>query len=323
MSRFEEWLAKVEEELSRMEWPGFPANLYEPMGYILGLGGKRVRPVAVLMANACFKGSVERALPAAMAVEVFHNFTLMHDDIMDEAPVRRGKTTVHKKWNTTVAILSGDAMMVKAYQQLEKLSPEHLIPVLTLFNKTAIEVCEGQQLDMDFESLHKVSLVDYLEMIRLKTAVLLAASLQMGAITSNASAEDQQFIYDFGINLGLAFQLQDDLLDCFADSAKFGKQPGGDILENKKTFLLLKAMEKADNRHMEEIVAILELESTNDKKVDRMLTIYRELGIDRIAADQVLFYTEKAMESLQKVSLPDYEKKPLFDMASMLMGRES
>ena len=323
MSSFEELRQNLEASLNRLEWEAKPINLYQPMQYILGLGGKRVRPVAVLMANGCFGGDTVKAMPAALAVEVFHNFTLMHDDIMDQAPVRRGQTTVHKKWNTTIAILSGDAMMVKAYHLLEDLSAEHLVPVLKIFNKTALEVCEGQQLDMDFETSDSVSIENYIEMIRLKTAVLLAASLQIGALTANASVQDQELIYNFGINLGLAFQLQDDLLDCFADAEKFGKQPGGDILENKKTFLLLKAMERADNRQREQISAILALSADQPQKVERMLAVYKNLGIDLLAAEKVHFYTEKALESLDRIKLDQSEKKPLFDMASMLMGRES
>ncbi len=323
MDRFEQLRSQVEKELLELGFPISPANLYQPMDYMIQLGGKRVRPVAVLLANRCFGGNVSDAMPVALAVEVFHNFTLMHDDIMDEAPVRRGQTTVHKKWNTTIAILSGDAMMVKAYQLLERLSPTHLGATFPLFNKTAIEVCEGQQFDMDFESLNDVSIDDYLNMIRLKTAVLLAASLQMGAITANASAKDQELIYNFGINLGLAFQLQDDLLDCFADAEKFGKQVGGDILENKKTFLLLKAMEKADNAKRSDIAEILSMGSDNPEKVKRMLAIYRDLSIDKLAADKVQHYTELALESLDGISLESYAKQPLFDLAAMLMERQS
>ncbi len=314
----------IEQELKDLGLPASPENLYRPMEYILQLGGKRIRPAAVLLANRCFGGVLDEAMPVALAVEVFHNFTLMHDDIMDEAPVRRGKTTVHKKWNTTIAILSGDAMMVKAYQLLEGVNPIYLPTVFSLFNKTALEVCEGQQLDMDFESQVAVGIDDYLEMIRLKTAVLLAASLQLGAITANASANDQQHIYEFGINLGLAFQLQDDLLDCFADADKFGKQVGGDILENKKTFLLLKAIELANSEQKNMILKLISDDLVaSTKKVESMLAIYADLGIEKLTRQKVEEFTEKAIKSLEKLSLSPNSVQFFKDLANFLLARES
>ncbi len=308
-------------ELDALFLPEGPANLYEPIRYMLEIGGKRIRPAAVLLATKCFGGNASTAMPAALAVEVFHNFTLMHDDIMDRAPLRRGKVTVHEKWNTTIAILSGDAMMVKAYQFLEKLDPAIMPQIFSVFNKTAIEVCEGQQFDMDFETSDSVSIPEYLEMIRLKTAVLLAASLQIGAIAANASKSDQENIYLFGENLGLAFQLQDDLLDCFADADKFGKQVGGDILDNKKTFLLLKALELAKDKDKEEIEYLL-VNSSLDK-VSRMLAIYSRLGVDELSRKEIESFTNKALDALGKISVNQENLKPLYLLADNLLVRES
>lgn len=312
---------QVEQHLNEIILPVSPANLYEPIHYILEIGGKRIRPAAVLLANSCFGGVPEKAMPAALAVEVFHNFTLMHDDIMDRAPLRRGMTTVHEKWNTTIAILSGDAMMVKAYQLIEKVDPKYLPQVFSVFNKTALEVCEGQQLDMDFETSETVTIKDYIEMIRLKTAVLLAASLKIGAITAGASVSDQLLMYQFGENLGLAFQLQDDLLDCFADTDKFGKQVGGDILDNKKTFLLLTALEIANDKQREEINYLMG--SHEEGKVDKMLSLYRTMAIDELTKNEINRYTNQSLEALKKISQDQAKLAPLYDLADQLLVRES
>ena len=220
--------------------------LYEPVKYILSLGGKRMRPVLALMGNEMFDGNVDDCVTSALGIEVFHNFTLLHDDIMDNAPLRRGEATVHEKWNTNAAILSGDVMFVQAFTLVTSCKPEHLRAIIDIFNVTAIEVCEGQQLDMEFETREDVSLEEYLEMIRLKTSVLVGCSLEIGAVLANASKEDAKKLYDFGMNLGMAFQIKDDLLDVFGDAEVFGKQVGGDILANKKTYLLLKALEDGD-----------------------------------------------------------------------------
>ena len=220
-----------------------PKNLYEPVQYILNLGGKRLRPILTLMTADCFGGDVNKALDAALAVEVFHNFSLIHDDIMDDAPLRRGQQTVHEKWDLNTGILSGDAMLIMAYQLFENYPPETFQNLLTLFSKTALEVCEGQQYDIDFETRNAVSIAEYLKMIEYKTAVLVAAAMKMGAIIAGASDEDQNRCYEFGKNLGIAFQLQDDYLDAFGNPETFGKQVGGDIIENKKTYLYLKALE--------------------------------------------------------------------------------
>lgn len=313
----------VEQGLNDIQLPVGPANLYEPIRYILDIGGKRIRPVAVLLANQCFNGDMEKAMPAALAVEVFHNFTLMHDDIMDRAPLRRGKTTVHEKWNTTIAILSGDAMMVKAYKMIERIDAQYLAPVFSCFNKTALEVCEGQQFDMDFETSSSVTISEYIEMIRLKTAVLLGASLKIGAITANASVSDQEKLYSFGVNLGIAFQLQDDLLDCFADADKFGKQVGGDIIDNKKTYLLLSAQNLADSSDKAKIETLLALKGNDESKVSQMLDLYRKLGVDELTRTEVARYTELALSSLKEVSISQDMLQSLYELADVLLVRES
>ena len=232
--------------LQSKKWIKDPKNLYEPIDYILHLGGKRMRPILTLMAADIFSSNYKKALPAALAVEVFHNFTLVHDDIMDDAPLRRGKATVHEKWDISTGILSGDAMLILAYQYFENYEPIIFQKLAKLFSKTALEVCDGQQLDVDFETRKDVTIDEYINMIRLKTSVLVAAALKMGAIVAETNELDANLIYDFGLNLGLAFQLQDDYLDTFGDAATFGKQIGGDIIENKKTYLYLKALEVAN-----------------------------------------------------------------------------
>ncbi len=315
---------QIETELRKISLPTAPSNLYEPISYMLQLGGKRIRPLAVLLANHCFKGQLKEAMPAALAVEVFHNFTLMHDDIMDNAPLRRGQVTVHEKWNSTIAILSGDTMMVKAYELIAQINPTYLAKALVLFNQTAIEVCEGQQMDMDFEQLSRVNVADYIEMIRLKTAVLLAASLQLGAMSAGASTNCQQEIYDFGINLGIAFQLQDDYLDCYADAAKFGKQVGGDILSNKKTFLLINALERASGNVLAELNALINgSENNHPEKIAKVLRIYQELGVDVLTENAIQDYSERAIKSLESVEIPEADRAPLKALADMLMVRKS
>ncbi|MFT5642206.1 MAG: geranylgeranyl diphosphate synthase type II, partial [Cyclobacteriaceae bacterium] len=242
------FLTLVNSEIEKLKFGDEPANLYDPISYILSLGGKRLRPTLVLLGYNLFKRDFESVLRPALAVEVFHNFTLMHDDIMDEAPLRRGKPTVHEKWNSTVGILSGDTMLVKAYDLLLEVDDQYFKESVRLFNKTAVEVCEGQQIDMNFESRDDVSVSEYINMIRLKTAVLLGFSLQYGALLGGASEEERAHLYEVGVNMGLGFQLMDDLLDVYADQAKFGKQVGGDIVSNKKTFLLIEALELASDQ---------------------------------------------------------------------------
>src|SRR5690606_4750879 len=243
----------INEELSKLNLPQEPAELFDPIHYLLGIGGKRIRPALTLLAAEMFSCDLAKALPSAIAIELFHNFSLMHDDIMDKAPLRRGEATVHEKWGINTAILSGDFILIHAYQYIVQNDAKVLAPLLTIFNDTAAKVCIGQQLDMNYEQREGVSIVEYIEMIRLKTAVLLGAALQMGATVANAKEKDALALYQCGVNLGIAFQLQDDYLDVYGDSDKFGKRVGGDIAENKKTFLLLKALELADEKDRLEI----------------------------------------------------------------------
>lgn len=301
---------------------GEPRELYEPIEYILGIGGKRLRPVAVLMACDLFQGDVDKALYPALAVEVFHNFTLMHDDIMDKAPLRRGKVTVHEHWDTNTAILSGDAMMIQSYRFLEHLSPELLAKALPLFNRTALEVCEGQQLDMNFERLDHVSIDQYLHMIAYKTAVLLACALKLGAWVANASEEDAEHLYQFGKHIGIAFQIQDDILDVFADQNKFGKQVGGDILCNKKTFLLLKAMEQSTGEVKAKLMDYLQGEHADEDKVQGVTAIYESLGIREMAEAEMEKHYHAALEHLDAIAVEPERKQELQSLASFVTARE-
>jgi geranylgeranyl diphosphate synthase, type II len=280
-----------------------PKELYEPISYILNLGGKRIRPLLSLLAYGLYQNNPETILKQALAIEVFHNFTLMHDDIMDDAPIRRGKSTVHEKWNPNIAILSGDVMLVKAYDLLLDTEPNLLREILVIFNQTASEVCEGQQFDMNFESLETVSEADYLEMIRLKTAVLLGLALKMGALLAGADSGDAQKLYDFGVNIGVGFQLKDDLLDVYADKAKFGKQVGGDIIANKKTFLLIKALELAKGKEADELAFWLKLKDFDkDEKVNEVKKIYQSLGIKEIAETKMHGYFAAGFNQFEQIN---------------------
>jgi geranylgeranyl diphosphate synthase type II len=298
--------------------------LYDPITYIMGLGGKRIRPLLSLLAYGMYGKNPTEIFSQAAALEVFHNFTLMHDDIMDQAPLRRGKPTVHEKWNSNIAILSGDVMLVRAYDLLLA-TPTALLPeVIRIFNKTAAEVCEGQQLDMNFEGYETVAEEDYIQMIRLKTAVLLGLALQLGALLAGASKEDVQRIYDFGVNIGVGFQLQDDLLDVYADQAKFGKQVGGDIISNKKTFLLLKALELAKGKEKEELQFWLGL-SQFDKgeKVAAVKSIYEQLGIRSLTETKMQSYFEKGFQQLEALEIKDSTYyAALLGVTQELMHRE-
>jgi geranylgeranyl diphosphate synthase type II len=311
----------IEKSIQSLSFPEKPANLYEPLRYFLALGGKRIRPTLTLMAAELFGIEREKALPSALAVEIFHNFSLIHDDIMDEAPLRRKQQTVHEKWNLPIAILSGDVLLIKAYQELAKQEAEHVPNLLNCFNQMAVEVCEGQQKDMDFESELEISIPDYIEMIRLKTSVLLGCALQLGAIVANASEENQRLIYDFGVNIGIAFQIQDDILDLYADPDKFGKQIGGDVLSNKKTFLLLKAFELANETQKSELTSLLDTER-NQEKVDKIRSIFNELQVKEEARKKMDFYYEQAMISLQKINVEENAKQNLLDLAAYLLHRE-
>jgi geranylgeranyl diphosphate synthase type II len=300
-----------------------PENLYGPIDYILRLGGKRMRPVLTLMTAEVFNTDYKKALPAAMAVEVFHNFSLVHDDIMDDAPLRRGSPTVHEKWNINTGILSGDAMLILAYQYFEQYEPTVFRDLAKLFSKTALEVCEGQQWDVDFETRKDVTIPEYLKMIEYKTAVLVAAAMKMGAIIAKTSEENANLIYDFGLHLGLAFQLQDDYLDAFGDPETFGKQVGGDIIENKKTYLYLKAVEFSDSKQVQQLNDLFEIHSNdNDGKIEEVKSIFNTSGASEATQEAIKEYTFKAFETLEKMNIDADKKVMLRAFGENLMGRE-
>ncbi len=310
--------------LDENQFEAAPSELYHPVNYILSLGGKRLRPIMLLMAYNLFREDIEKALPAAYAVEIFHNFSLLHDDIMDQAPLRRGKPTVHIKYNTNAGILSGDVMLIYAYKYLMKVeNQKRIIDLINLFNKAAVEVCEGQQYDMNFEKQTEVSIVEYLKMISLKTAVLLAGALKMGAVIADATAKDSRLIYDFGKNVGIAFQLQDDILDTFGDPQKFGKRVGGDIIQNKKTYLVLRALELADESTKTKLKRLLSEHSENENlKVEEVTKIFDQLNIQTEAEQVKEEYLQKAFDSLDAVSVADKNKTVLRGLADRLMKRE-
>ena len=317
-------IALIHAELDRLELPSSPHLLYEPIRYFLSLGGKRLRPALLMEACALMGGNVQDALGPAIAVELFHNFTLLHDDIMDEAPLRRNQPTVHFKYNTSIAILSGDALFVLAYQQLLKTRPEVLPALMALFNTTALEVCEGQQLDMDLARMDEVRIEDYLQMIALKTSVLLAASLKMGAIIAGAKMEDANLLYRFGKSLGIAFQIQDDILDIFGDPEKFGKQPGGDILSNKNTFLKIKAFEVADEAKKIALQAAYALDSITQakEKVELVTALFEELDVKAITEFEKESHLTDAMAALEEVDMQEAGKVGLRKYARFLVDRE-
>ena len=300
-----------------------PAELYEPISYLMQLGGKRMRPVLVLIATEMFDGNVLKALDAAIGIELFHNFTLMHDDIMDKAPLRRGKPTVHAKWNESAAILSGDVMFVEAYKLMIKVEDSILSEVLAIFSDTASGVCQGQQADMNFEKRDEVSLAEYLEMIRQKTAVLLAGSMQIGALIGGAVPDQANLLYEFGENLGLAFQLQDDILDVYGNPEKFGKQVGGDILSNKKTFMLIKAKELATGNTKSEIDQWLNRSDDPFAKVEAITSIYNLLEVRKLAEIEMEEYVNKALRALELISVDRSKKDLLRGFAEQLLIREN
>ncbi|WP_029286011.1 polyprenyl synthetase family protein [Pedobacter sp. R20-19] len=313
----------LETAIQNLKFPDHPKQLYDPITYIINLGGKRIRPLLVLMGTELFGKDAHDSIHAAMAIEVFHNFTLVHDDIMDNAPLRRGKATVHEKWSTNTAILSGDVMMVEANKNLAKVNPIFLKDVLDTFNATAQGVCEGQQLDMEFESRDDVSIEEYINMIRLKTAVLLGGALKLGAIIAGASEKDADLIYQFGENIGIAFQLQDDILDVYADPEKFGKQVGGDIIANKKTFLLLKAFELADGEIRESLDTWTGYKDFDNKeKVETVRLVYDTLDIQNIAKESMNKYLEKALYLFNQINVGDAQKSNLLTLTNQLMARE-
>ena len=291
------------------------SNLYEPINYLLNLEGKRFRPILTLISADCFGGKIKDSLPAALSVELFHNFTLMHDDIMDSAPLRRGKATVHEKWNVNAAILSGDAMLIKSYESLQYYKKELHISLFELLNKTALEVCEGQQLDINFETIEKVTLEDYIRMIKLKTAVLIACSLKMGAITAGASKIDSQLIYDFGIIIGLAFQIKDDFLDIYGDLKSFGKKIGGDIIENKKTILFHNAYlnTSTENKAILNKYFSNSYEGNIETKIKTIKQIYTDSGAKSATKNLIKDYLKQAKRKINEISIQDKKKKILID----------
>lgn len=312
----------LESKLSEIELPEKPEGLYEPFSYFMNIGGKRIRPMLTLLSAEMFGAAKENVVSQAMAIEIFHNFTLVHDDIMDDAPVRRGVTTIHEKWNTNVAILSGDVMLIKAYQYLCEVEKEVLPELIRLFNKTAIEVCEGQQYDMDFEQRMDVTAHEYIEMIRLKTSVLLGCAMKTGAMCARASEEDQQSAYEFGQHIGVAFQIQDDILDLYGDPEKFGKQIGGDIIANKKTILYLTALQKANAQQISMLKQLHESED-NVLKVKRTKELFDHLKIKEECQLLMNDHYAKAMSALENISVSEDKKKPLRSLADYLMNREN
>lgn len=316
-------LVKVKSALTEVKLDNQPNELYQPISYTLDLGGKRIRPVMVLLACDLYGGEIEKAINSAVAIEIFHNFTLLHDDIMDNAPIRRGKETVFKKWNSNVAILSGDTMFAIAYKHLAMSDKKVLQDVLEIFTQAAIEVCEGQQYDMNFESRNDVTISEYIEMIRLKTAVLIAASLKTGAVIGGASQKDLENIYKFGEYVGLAFQLQDDLLDVFGEQEKFGKQIGGDIVTNKKTYLNLKAIEEAKGNDKGELIRYFSSTSCeNIEKISAVTSIYNKLGVRESTTALINEYYRNALEYFSALSVSDDKKEILKKYSDQLINRD-
>ena len=319
MQNLEQLQLLIEQELAKINYPNSPKQLYQPIDYVMGLGGKRMRPILLLMAYQLFNDDLTKAISPALAIEVFHNFTLLHDDIMDRAPLRRGKQTVHEKWNNNVAILSGDTMLVQAYQLMCNVDKDVLKEILDAFNKAAIQVCEGQQWDMDFETQNDVSLSDYIKMIEYKTAILLAAALQIGGIAAGASKENQNNLYHFGLNMGIAFQLKDDLLDAFGNPENFGKQVGGDIMANKKTFLYLKALALANKNQHADLVNYFSNTEVNKDKVEDVKSIFSALDIHSVTSDLIKDYHIQAMQHLNAINSEN--KEPLLEFSAMLLDR--
>ena len=316
-------LTLVNNYLDNIPYTRKPESLYEPIRYVLSLGGKRIRPVLVLMSYNLYKDDADTILPTACGLETYHNYTLLHDDLMDNADMRRGHATVHKKWDANTAILSGDSMLVLSYQRIAQCAPQYLPQILDLFTTTALEIGEGQQYDMEFETRDDVCEAEYIEMIRLKTSVLLACAMKMGAIQAGASAADQDALYRYGESLGLAFQLQDDYLDVYGDPSVFGKNIGGDITSNKKTFMLINALLRAEGQDKAELEAwIARKDFDRQEKVDAVTHLYTKLGIDRLARERIEYYTREALSCLDTVDTPDERKAELREYTMMMMRRE-
>jgi len=319
---FSEALAIISEEIQLIEYPRNQSGLYDPISYILAMKGKKIRPTLTLLACSMYNKDVKEAIPVALAWEIFHNFTLMHDDVMDKADTRRGQATVHKKWDENTAILSGDAMLILSYKYMAKYLSNGLKILLDLFSDTAAKICEGQQFDMEYEKRTNISEKEYIEMITLKTAVMLGACLKSGAIIGGANESDQQNLYDFGINLGIAFQIKDDWLDVYGNSEIFGKKTGGDILCNKKTFLLVSALEAAKNEDREALLYWIGNGTQPDEKVDAIRRLYDKLSINEKTQIELQKYYNQAINALKKVSVETETKKALEDIAVDLIERE-
>ena len=316
-------LTLVNNYLDNIPYTRKPETLYDPIRYVLSLGGKRIRPVLMLMSYNLYKDDADTILPTACGLETYHNYTLLHDDLMDNADMRRGHATVHKKWDANTAILSGDSMLVLSYQRIAQCAPQYLPQILDLFTTTALEIGEGQQYDMEFETRDDVCESEYIEMIRLKTSVLLACAMKMGAIQAGASPADQDALYRYGESLGLAFQLQDDYLDVYGDPSVFGKNIGGDITSNKKTFMLINALLRAEGQDKAELEAwIARKDFDRQEKVDAVTRLYTKLGIDRLARERIEYYTREALSCLDAVDTPDERKAELREYTMMMMRRE-
>ena len=318
---YQDIISLVQDEIEQTSYNGHPSELYEPMNYMIQLGGKRLRPVTTLLSTQLFSGDIKKAIPAAKAIEVFHNFTLIHDDIMDKAPLRRGKETVHEKWNNNIAILSGDTLLIEVYNHFLEGKYENLALILKVFNQTAIQVCEGQQLDMNFETRQDVTIEEYINMIRLKTSVLVGGAFKIGALVANAKESESDLIYEFGVNLGIAFQLQDDYLDCFGDPEKFGKQVGGDIISNKKTFMMLKALEMDSTGELQDRISTKVFDP--EEKVESIKALYKKLNIDALAFDLMNEYYAKAIDRLHQIESLEDAKNKIIRFAEDLMKRSS
>lgn len=323
MHTYKELYSLIEEKLKQLDYPYQPRNLYEPINYMLSLGGKRLRPVLVLLSNEMFAGNVQNAIPAALSVEMFHNFSLVHDDIMDAASIRRGMPTVHKKWDETVAILSGDLMMIKAIDLLCETKDTDIKSLIACFNKAATEVCEGQQIDMNFEKIVDVTSEQYIQMITLKTAVLLGASLQLGAIIAGASEQDQLHVYEFGKQIGIAFQIQDDILDAFGHSDKVGKKIGGDIVANKKTILMIEARKRANESQLLQLEELVLMNDNHEVKIKGVLDIFRQTNVLEICEEMKSLHFANALTQLENIKVSSERKIHLKESAMELMQRMS
>ena len=320
----EELLVKVNDFLDNLKYDRKPSGLYDPVKYVLSMGGKRIRPVLMLLSYGLFKDDVESVLMPACALETYHNYTLLHDDLMDNADMRRGNETVHRKWDANTAILSGDSMLVLAYERMAKCNPVYLSDVLHTFTETALEIGEGQQYDMEFETRNDVTEGEYIEMIRLKTSVLLACAQKIGAILAGASKQDQDNLYKFGEQIGLAFQLQDDYLDVYGDPKVFGKKVGGDIICNKKTYMLINAYNRADAEQRRELQHWMEAETFNsDEKVAAVTAIYNKVGVDKLAIEKIAYYFEESKKYLDAVQVSDERKAELRLYAQKMMHRKN